>query len=422
MANKSLSSVLSRGLERKSIGTAESGFFSRWGWSTDSWSGVKVTQQVALQNDTVWACVRKIADSVSTLPLGFYERTRDGGREVAASHPLYDLLHNQPNKYMSAISFWQAMIASMLLWGNAYARIERIGRRISSIEFLDPSRIDVRYGDTGELEFSFMGLDQVKRRIAADDMLHIPAFTLDGEIGLSAIQYGVHSIGGAIAIDKAATDTFKNSTRATGIVSMDAVLQVKQREQIREHVQQVDREGGVYVLEKGAGFESLRFSPVDAELLASRSFSVETICRWFDMPPVMIGHGDKQSSWPTSTEAQNALFLRYVLRALIARIEQAIRRSLLTPAERLRYFAEFSIEGFLRGDSAARSAFYTTALQNGWMTRNEVRRLENLPPVEGGDILTVQSNMISLGMLGKVPEAANVRDALKQWLDTATKE
>lgn len=422
MDKKSLGSVLARGLERKSIGTAESGFFSRWNWSNASWSGVNVNQQVALQNDTVWACVRKISDAVSTLPLGFYERTRDGGREIATSHPLYDLLHNEPNSRMSAVTFWQSMITSMLLWGNAYAVIERVGLRVSSIEFLDPSKMVVRYDRTGNLEYRFTGLDMIQRIIDPASILHIPAFTLDGEIGISAIQYGVNSIGSAIATDKASDETFKNAGRASGIVTMDHVFKPGQRDEVRDHVKLVDKEGGVYVLEKGAGFESLRFNPVDAELLASRSFSVETICRWFDMPPVMIGHGDKQSSWPTSVEAQNALFLRYVLRALIARIEQSIRRSLLTPRERVRYFAEYSLEGFLRGDSAARSAFYTTALQNGWMTRNEVRRLENLPPVEGGDILTVQSNMISLGMLGKAPEAANVRDALKLWLDVATKD
>lgn len=420
MSNKSLAAVMSRGV--KSIGTRESGFVSRWGWSTDSWSGIRVNQQVALQNDTVWACVRKISDSVSTLPLGFYERTRDGGRKLATDHPLYDLLHNEPNARMSAVSFWQAMIASMLLWGNAYARVERVGRRITSMEFLDPSRMALRYDGNGNLQYRYTDLDQVQQVIDSASVLHIPAFSLDGEIGISAIQYGVNSIGSAIATDKAADETFKNAGRASGIITMDHAFKGTQRDEVRDHVKKVDSEGGVYVLEKGAGFESLRFNPVDAELLASRSFSVETICRWFDMPPVMIGHGDKQSSWPTSVEAQNTLFLRYVLRALIGRIEQAIRRSLLTPVERIRYFAEYSLEGFLRGDSAARAAFYTTALQNGWMTRNEVRRLENLPPVEGGDILTVQSNMISLDMLGKVPASDNVRDALKNWLDVAPKE
>lgn len=420
MLNKSLASVLAMGV--KSIGTAESGFLSRWGWRRESWSGMPVNQQTALTNDTVWACVKLLAESVSTLPLGLYKRQPDGSRVSASDHRLYDILHNEPNKRMSAVSFWQAIVGSMLLWGNGYAEIERIGARITSLEFLDPSRMAVKRGASGELEYHYTDLDSAQREIPASRMFHVKAFTLDGEMGVSAIQYGYNSIGSAMATDKASDETFKNSARATGIVTMDHAFKPGQRDEVRDHVKKVDREGGVYVLEKGAGFESLRFSPVDSELLASRSFSVETICRWFRVPPVMIGHGDKQSSWPTSTEAQGALFLRYVLRSLILGVEQEIRRSLLTPGERLSYFAEYSIEGLLRGDSAARSAFYNTALQNGWMSRNEVRRLENLPPVEGGDILTVQSNMISLDMLGKTPESANVRDALKNWLELATKE
>ncbi|WP_157779516.1 phage portal protein [Cupriavidus pauculus] len=424
MSQNSLASILARGVERKSIGSAESGFFSRWNWNRGvSWSGMTVNEQTALNNDTVWACVKLISDTVSTLPLGLYERQRDGTRAPATEHRLYDVLHNEPNSHMSAVTFWQAAVLSMLLWGNAYAEVERIGARIVSLEFLDPARVAVMRGRTGGLEYRYTDYDSTQRTITRDRMFHIPAFTLDGEIGISAIQYGYNSIGSAMATDKAADETFKDATRASGLVTMDAALTPTQREDVRAHVKTVSTNGGVYVLEKGTGFTSLKFSPADAELLASRSFSVETICRWFRVPPVMIGHGDKQSSWPTSTEAQGALFLRYVLRSLISRIEQEIRRSLLTPAERTRYFAEFAIEGLLRGDSAARSAFYSTALQNGWMTRNEVRRLENLPPVEGGDILTVQSNMMPITMIGTAPpQATTVRDALKQWLELDPKE
>lgn len=419
--NKSLLQVLSSGLEmseRKSVGTAESGFFSQWDWSRSSWSGFKVNQQIALQNDTVWACVKLISEAVSTLPLGLYERASDGSRKIATNHRLYDLLHNEPNGRMSAVSFWQATVASMLLWGNAYAEIERVGTRITSLEFRDPARIRVRVVD-GRLAYAYAPPAGPERQIAPGNILHVRAFTLDGEMGVSAIQYGYNSIASAMASDKAADETFRDASRATGIVKMDSVLQSRQRQEIREHVKKVASEGGVYVLEKGAGFESLRFNPADAELLASRSFSVETICRWFRVPPVMIGHGDKQSSWPTSTEAQGALFLRYVLRSLIAGIEQEIRRTLLTPAERLRYFAEFSIEGLLRGDTATRSAFYATALQNGWMCRDDVRRLENLPSIPGGDVFTVQSNLLPIEQLGKAPPPAaapTVQDALKTWL------
>lgn len=416
MGETAWTKALALGMERKSIGTAESGFLDRWNWARRSWSGMRVSQDNALTNDTVWSCVKLIAEAVATLPLGLYERKADGSRGTAVGHRLYDILHNEPNARMSAVSFWQAVVGAMLLWGNAYADIRRIGGRIVALELLKPDRMVLRRSREGVLEYHYPDTSGVLRQLAAADVLHIRAFAMDGEVGISAIQYGYNSIGSAMATDKAADETFRDTTRATGIVTMDAVLGKEQREDVRNHVKTVSAQGGVYVLEKGAGFQSLKFSPADAQLLASRSFNVETICRWFRVPPVMIGHGDKQSSWPTSTEAQGALFLRYVLRSIILGIEMEIRRALLTPAERTRYFAEYSLEGLLRGDSAARAAFYTTALQNGWMTRNEVRRLENLEPVEGGDILTVQSNMIALADLGKTNDAGQARSALLNWL------
>src|SRR5690606_14325175 len=152
----------------------------------------------------------------------------------------------------------------------------------------------------------------------------------------------------------------------------------------------------VMVLEKGAGFQQLSMNPQDAELLSTRSFNVEEICRWFRVPPFMVGHSEKSTSWGTGIESQMIGFVTFVLRPWCVRIEQSVRKSLLTPAERIRYTPEFALEGLLRGDSQARAAFYSTMTQNGVMTRNEVRRLENLEPVEGGDSLTVQSNMIPL--------------------------
>lgn len=421
----SLVDVLTAGLvdvfARKSIGTRESGFFSRWGWDWSTWSGNSVTADKALQNDTVWACVKKISEAVGTLPLGFYERTGDA-RQLATAHPLYDILHSQPNARMSAVNFWQAIVASMLLWGNGYAEIVRTAdrSRVIALNFLLPDRMALSWDrDSGRLLYEYYDPATGRARpMLAGDIFHCKAFTLDGEVGLSAIQYGRNAIGATMAMHEAAATTFRDATRASGIVTMDAVLNTGHRDQVREHVKTVSREGGVYVLEKGAGFVPLRFNPHDAELLASMSFSVETICRWFGMAPVMIGHGDKQSSWPTSTEAQAVLFIQYVLRAVISRIEQEIRRALLTPAERLRHFGEFSVEGLLRGDSKARAEFYASAILNGWMTRNEVRRLENLPPLAGGDVLTVQSQLVPLEMIGQQPDPGTaVRSALANWLN-----
>jgi HK97 family phage portal protein len=427
----SLADVLARGLAGvfagKAIGEREKGFYSRWGWDWSTWSGSSVSQETALQNDTVWACTKKISEAVGTLPVGFFEKANDGTRVLSTSHALYDILHNQPNARMSAVNFWQAIVTSMLLWGNGYAEIVRNAdrSRVISLNFLLPDRMRLTWDqDDGALRYEYYEPATGKTRpIGADNVFHCRAFNLDGEVGLSAIQYGRNAIGTTLAIHEAAATTFRDATRASGIVTMDAVLSDKHREQVREHVKEVSRKGGVYVLEKGTGFHGLQFNPHDAELLATMSFSVETICRWFGMAPVMIGHGDKQSSWPTSTEAQAVLFVQYVLRAIICRIEQEIRRALLTPVERLRYFAEFSVEGLLRGDSKTRAEFYASAILNGWMTRNEVRRLENLPPLPGGDVLTVQSQLVPLEMIGQEPPPAEgVRSALQAWLQDEFKK
>jgi len=167
--------------------------------------------------------------------------------------------------------------------------------------------------------------------------------------------------------------------------------------------------GKIMVLEGGLKYQNVTMNPEAAQMLESRAFSIEEICRWFRVPPFMVGHADKQSSWASSVEGMNLQFLTNTLRPLLVNIEQEISRCLLDDDE---LFAEFSVEGLLRADSAGRSAYYTTALQNGWMSRNDVRRLENLPPIEGGELYTVQLNLTPLEDLKKnslATQAAQLR-------------
>ncbi|HEY8606623.1 MAG TPA: phage portal protein [Noviherbaspirillum sp.] len=391
-------------------------FWSSW-LGSKSWSGKTVTVDAALQLSTVWACVRLIAETLSTLPINFYERSPDGARKVAVDHPLYEILHNQPNADMTAVVFWEAVICSMLLWGNAFCEIVRVGNRIIALDFLMPDSVSVRRRTDGSIEYRYRGLDGKAREIPEGDMMHIPAFTTNGMIGLSPVQYGANVFGTAIATDQASAETFKDAMRSPGLVTMDSVLQPKQREDIRQHVNKVSKEGGVMVLEKGAGFQQLSFKPADAELLGSRAFNIEEMCRWFRVDPVLIGHGEKQSNWGTGVEQKMLGFLMLTLRTWCVRIEQGIRKSLLTPVERRKYFAEFAIEGLLRADTAARAAFYSIMVQNGLMTRDEVRRLENLPPKGGNSaVLTVQSNMLPIDKLGEHTDAGAAKAALLHWL------
>jgi HK97 family phage portal protein len=397
------------------IELTDGAFWKAW-FGGSNWSGQKVTVDAALQLSTVWACVRLIAQTVSTLPLGFYERNPDGSRKSATSHPLYEILHNQPNADMTAVVFWEAVVASMLLWGNAFCEIIRFGGKIAALNFLMPDDVSVRRLKDGTIEYRHTD-HGIARVIPEGDMLHIPAFTTNGIMGLSPVRYGANVFGASIATDKASAETFKDAMRSPGLVTMDTVLKPDQREDIRKHVNKVSQDGGVMVLEKGADFKQLSFNPVDAELLATKAFNVEEMCRWFLVDPSLVGHGEKQSNWGTGLEQKMIAFLIFALRTWCVRIEQSVRKSLLTPAERQKYYAEFAIEGLLRADSAARAAFYSQMVQNGLMTRDDCRRLENLPPKGGNaDVLTVQSNLLPIDKLGEKTDAGAAKEALLNWL------
>ena len=398
-----------------------------WGdyLGTESFTGKTVGVDGALQLSTVWACVRLISETISTLPLGFYERQPDGSRRIASDHPLYEVLHNQPNADMTAVTFWEVAVASMLLWGNFYCEIVRSRSGIVALNFLIPERMTVRRLPDGSLEYRYLDVTGgAPRLIPENGLMHIPAFSTDGVIGLSPVSYARNVFGTAVATDRASASQFKDGLlKQSGIIRVDAMLKPEQRDDYRAHIAKVQANGGVYVLEKGVGFESLSFSAQDAELLQSRGFNIEEICRWFRIPPFMVGHSEKSTSWGTGIEQQQIGFVTFVLRPWLVRIEQGIRKSLLTPVERKKYFAEFSIEGLLRGDSTARAAFYASMVQNGNMTRDEVRGLENWPTKGGNaDTLTVQSNMLPIDKLGEEPAATTAQDALKSFLGIDTLE
>lgn len=400
------------------ISLQDGAFWREWS-GTHSFIGKQVTVDKALQLSTVWSCVRLISETLATLPLGFYQRRENGSRIDATGHNLYSLLHRQPNGDMTAVVFWEVVVASMLLWGNAYIEINRSGSTVIALQFLHPARMIVRRLFDGSYEYRYRDAATSRERVLSENnLMHIPAFSTDGRLGLSPIVYGANVMGTAIETDKASAETFRDSTRASGIVTMDAIFKPTQRDEIRAHVKKVSAEGGVYVLEKGAGFEKLGFDPVSAELLASRSWNVEEMCRWYRVDPSMIGHGGKDSNWGTGLEQKMIWFLTFTLRHWCVRIEQAVHKSLLTPVERQTYFAAFNLEGLLRADSASRAAFYSIMVNNGIMTSDEVRALENLAPMGGNAaVLRVQSAMVAIDDMNKGSNAAQgASDALKAWL------
>lgn len=386
-------------------------FFQEW-FGTSS-SGKVVTADKAIALSAVWACVRLLSESVSTLPMKVYQREPDGSRKLAQNHPAYQLLCRRPNTEMTPSRFMLMVVASVCLRGNAFVEKKMIGNKLVSLVPLLPQCMVVKRLDSGELEYTFTEKG-VNRVIPVKNMMHIRGFGLDGVCGMMPMSVGRDVFGAAMAVEESAAKIFENGLQSSGYFASKNVLTKEQRERLRKNLTAFagsKNAGKSMVLEADLTYQNITMNPEAAQMLQSRSFSIEEICRWFRVPPFMVGHIDKQSSWASSVEGMNLLFLTNTLRPLLVNIEQEIARCLLNGDEDM--FAEFSVEGLLRADSAGRSAYYTTALQNGWMSRNDVRRLENLPPIEGGDIYTVQLNLTPLEDLKQNSQAAQAANLLK---------
>lgn len=365
-------------------------------WIGTSSSGKVVTADKAMQLSSVWACVRLLSESISTLPLKVYERQLDGSRMLAQNNAAYQVLCRRPNPEMTPSRFMLMVVASVCLRGNAFVEKLFIGKKLVSLVPLLPQNMVVKRLDTGQLQYTYTE-NGAQRVIPTDRMMHIRGFGLDGVCGMMPTMAGVDVFGAAMSVDEAAAKIFENGLQSTGFLSSENALTKEQRDRLRQNLQAFigsKNAGKLMVLENKLTYQNVTMNPEAAQLLESRSFSIEEICRWFRVPPYMVGHTTKQSSWASSLEGMNLLFLTHTLRPLLVNIEQEIARCLLNGDEDL--FAEFSVEGLLRADSAGRAAYYTSALQNGWMSRNDVRRLENMSPIEGGDIYTVQLNLTPL--------------------------
>ncbi|EMH5494636.1 phage portal protein [Providencia stuartii] len=391
-------------------------------WSGTSSSGKVVTADKAMQLSAVWACVRLLSESISTLPIKIYKSESDGSRSLAKDHPIYRLLCKQPNFEMTPSRFMLMVVASLCLRGNSFIEKKYIGSKLVALEPLLPQNMMVKRSDqTGMLEYKYTDpLGQKTRTIPTNKIMHIRGFGMDGICGMIPVKIGRDVIGAALSVEESAAKIFENGLQSSGFLSSEFPLDDEQRERIRSYLLSFvgsKNAGKMMVLEGGMKYNNVTMNPEAAQMLESRTFSIEEICRWFRVPPFMVGHMDKQSSWASSVEGMNMQFLTNTLRPLLVNIEQEINRCLLNGDDD--YYAEFSVEGLLRADSAGRSAYYTTALQNGWMSRNDVRRLENLPPIEGGDIYTVQLNLTPLDQLGQEAssnEAEKIKAQITNWL------
>lgn len=363
-------------------------------------AGQTVNEKTVMSLSAVFACVKLISEAVGTLPYNVYQKTNNS-RVVHNSHNLYDLLKFAPNSSSTPAQFWSAMVASMLLWGNAFAEIVRLNNNVVSLKFILPNKVSPIYKDGLIVAFDIVGNQQP---VNINKILHIANFGTNGQWGLSTISSGANTFGNALAGLEVANNTFERGLSPTTAIKVDRVIKPQQRESMRNYMQSISgaiNSGQTAVLEGGMSIDSIGINPKDAQLLESRDFSTEEICRLFGVDPSMVGRGGSVSNWGTGLEQKMIGFLTFTIRPLLKRIEQAVNRKLLTVNERKSVFTEFNIEGLLRADSAGRAEFYSKMIDNGTYTRDEVRAKENLPLMGGNSAKqTIQSGFVTLDSLG----------------------
>jgi len=369
-----------------------------------SWAGKSVTERTALQQTAVYACVRIIAETIASLPLHFYKYT-DEGKEKDYTHPLYRILHDEPNPEMTAFVFRETLVSHLLLWGNAYAQIIRNGKgEILSLYPLLPNGMTVERSDlTDEIFYTYMDTKGRMFRLAPSEVLHIPGLGFDGLIGYSPIAMTKNAIGLSIAAEEYGSKFFANSANPSGVLEHPGVL--KDPKKIRDSWNEVyggtSNSHRVAVLEEGLTFKSISIPPNDAQFIETRKFQINEICRIFRVPPHMVADLEKSSF--SNIEQQSLDFIVNTIRPWLIRIEQSIGQKLLLPDEKSKFFAKFNVNGILRGDFSSRMNGYAIARQNGWMSADEIRELEDmnkLPKGMGGDRYLCNGNMVDLSQAG----------------------
>ena len=372
-----------------------------------STSGKAVTEHSAMQMTAVYSCVRILAEAIAGLPLHLYTYKEDGGKEKALGHPLYLLLHDEPNPEMSSFVFRETLMTHLLLWGNAYAQIIRNGKgEVVALYPLMPNRMTVDRDSSGQLFYSYQMNNSDAPTMKAgtvilkpSDVLHIPGLGFDGLVGYSPIAMAKNAIGLAIATEEYGAKFFANGATPGGLLEYPGT--VKDPDRVRESWNKgfsgSQNAGKVAILEEGMKYTPISIAPEQAQFLETRKFQINEIARIFRVPPHMVGDLEKSSF--SNIEQQSLEFVKYTLDPWVVRWEQSLSRALFTPEEKKQYFFKFNVEGLLRGDYQSRMNGYATARQNGWMSANDIRGLENLdriPAEEGGDLYLINGNMLPL--------------------------
>ena len=384
---------------------ADAGYSFLFGRTT---SGKPVNERTAMQTTAVYACVRILAEAVASLPLHVYEYQDDGGKKLVHDHPLYYLLHDEPNPEMTSFVFRETLMSHLLIWGNAYAQIIRDGAaRVLGLYPLLPDKMEVQRDDKGNIYYvysrnsdenpTFKEYGNIK--LKAEDVLHIPGLGFDGLIGYSPIAMAKNAVGMTLACEEYGASFFANGANPGGVLEHPGVLKdpSKVRESWNSVYRGVSNAHKIAVLEEGMKYQQIGIPPEEAQFLETRKFQINEIARLYRIPPHMVGDLDKSSF--SNIEQQSLEFVKYTLDPWVIRWEQSLQRSLLLPGEKGKYFIKLNVDGLLRGDYQSRMNGYAIGRQNGWLSTNDIREMEDMNPLpeeEGGNLYLVNGAMTKL--------------------------
>lgn len=357
----------------------------------------------ALQIASVWSCVDRRSNVVASLPFFAYERQANGQKTIARNSRLYQLLHDSPNSRMTPIDFWRVMMLNHDLRGNAYARIDRDSRGDAVAMWPMPAdQVEVNVLDDGAVVYLYRIGDDLAV-LAEENVLHLKNLG-NGTVGFAKLDFMRVTTDEIYKAQQSASKIFGSGGKPTGVLMVDSVLKPEQRNAIRASFGEMASgasTGRLFVLEAKMDYKQLGISPEDQQLLQSRHFGVEEICRWFDVPPVLAHHSNV-TTWGSGIDSIMDGWYKLSIRPILVAIEQAVTKRVLTPRQRASMSVEFNFDALLRGNAKDRAELHSKNVQNGIMTRNECRQLENLPPISGADELTAQTNLVPVNMLGQV--------------------
>lgn len=388
---------------------ADAGYSFLFGRTT---SGKPVNERTAMQTTAVYACVRILAEAVASLPLHVYEYQDDGGKKLVYDHPLYYLLHDEPNPEMTSFVFRETLMSHLLIWGNAYAQIIRDGAgRVLGLYPLLPDKMEVQRDDKGNIYYVYsrnsdenpMFQEYGNIKLKAEDVLHIPGLGFDGLIGYSPIAMAKNAVGMTLACEEYGASFFANGANPGGVLEHPGVLKdpSKVRESWNSVYRGVSNAHKIAVLEEGMKYQQIGIPPEEAQFLETRKFQINEIARLYRIPPHMVGDLDKSSF--SNIEQQSLEFVKYTLDPWVIRWEQSLQRSLLLPGEKGKYFIKLNVDGLLRGDYQSRMNGYAVGRQNGWFSANDIREMENMNPIpdeEGGNLYLINGAMTKLADAG----------------------